>query len=164
MRLLKTLLVLFVWAAGPAVAEPLNDGLDAAQKGDYATALRLWRPLANWGDAIAQNNLGVMYAKGLGVPQDYVQAVEWYRKAADQGVALALFNLGALYDMGEGVPKDYVLAHMWYDLAASRFDMSQKEDRDRAIKHREDVVAKMTPAQIAEAQKLAREWMPKQKR
>ena len=89
MRLLKLLLVLFVCAAGPAVAGPFEDGLVAAQKGDYATALRLWRPLAEQDDAYAQGNLGVMYDKGWGVPQDFAAAMSWYRKAAEQDDAYA---------------------------------------------------------------------------
>jgi len=198
MRLRKILLVLFVCVAGPAVAGPLDDGLDAAQKGDYATALRLWRPLADQGDAIAQNNLGVMYAKGQGVPQDYVQAVEWYRKAAEQAYATGQYNLGAMYDSGEGVPKDYARAmswyrkaadqgeaqaendlgvmydegkgvaqdytqaHMWFNLAAA--NLPEKAGRDKAVSNRDRVAAKMTPAQITQAQKLAREWKPKPER
>ena len=80
MRLLKVLLILLVCAAGPAVAGPFEDGLTAAQKGDYTTAMRLWRSLADQGDARAQLNLGVMYRDGQGVPQDYAAAVSCYRK------------------------------------------------------------------------------------
>ncbi len=95
-----------------------------------------------------------MYENGQGVPQDDKQAVAWYRKAADQGVIDAQFNLGIMYvyGNGEGV-QDYVQAHMWWNLAA----VSGDED---AIKNRDIVAKKMTPAQIAEAQKLAREWKP----
>ena len=78
------------------------------------------RPLAEQGNATAQNNLGVMYAKGQGLPQNFAQAVVWYRKAADQGDAGAQFNLGGMYEDGQGVPKDYAQAHMWFSLAASR--------------------------------------------
>ena len=86
MRLLKLLLLLFVCAAGPAVAGPFEDADAAFDKGDYATAMRLWRPLADQGNAAAQYNLGLMYEQGQGVPQDYAAAVSWYRKAADQGM------------------------------------------------------------------------------
>ncbi len=161
MRLLKLLLlILVVCAAGPAVAGPFEDGAAAYAKGDYGTALRLWRPLAEQGDARAQYNLGLMYTNGLGVPQDDATAVSWYRKAAEQGFAEAQFNLGSMYYGGKGVPQDYVQAHMWFNLAAARFDASEK-NRDLAVKNRDQVAAKMTPAQIAEAQKLAREWKPK---
>ena len=190
MRLLKLLLILFAFAAGPVVAGPLEDGDAAYGKGDYATALRLWQPIAEQGDASAQynlgvmyekgrgvpqgyaaavtwwrkaadqgnasaqNNLGLMYDKGWGVPQDYAAAVSWYRKAADQGNAVAQFSLGVMYANGRGVPQDYVQAYMWFNLAAAKGDAD-------AIKNRDIVTAKMTPAQISEAQKLARGWKPK---
>ncbi len=64
-----------------------------------------------------------------------------------------------MYEGGRGVPQDYAQAHMWYDLADSRF--LPGENRDKAVKVRDIVAAKMTPAQISEAQKLAREWKPK---
>ena len=154
MRLLKLLLVLFVCAAGPAVAGPFEDGVAAHDKGDYAAALRLWRPLADQGDAYAQTNLGVMYYNGQSVTQDYAAAVSWYRKAAEKGEANAQTNLGVMYEKGQGVTQDYVQAHKWWNLAAAKGDAD-------AIKNRDIVAAKMTPAQIAEAQKLAREWKPK---
>ncbi len=123
------------------------------------TALREWRPLAEQGNANAQFFLGVMYDKGQGVRQDLREAARWFRKAAEQGVAEAQSNLGFMYGYGEGVPQDYAQAYMWYDLAASRFPPG--EGRDIAVKNRDIVAKKMTPAQISEAQKLAREWKPK---
>ncbi len=169
-----------------------DEGQAACQRGDYATALREWRPLAKQGDAAAQNNLGVMYKMGQGVPQDDAEAVKWFRKAAEQGMAKAQYNLGLMYGNGEGVPqddakavewyrkaaeqgyakaqyslgniyrwglgvpKDFVRAYAWYDLAASRFS-----GFGRAVKYRNLVAAEMTPAQIVEADNLAREWKPK---
>ena len=129
------------------------------QKGDYATALRLWRPLAEQGGADAQFNVGQMYRRGEGVPQDYAMAMFWFQKAADQGLPTAQNAVGQMYYFGHGVPQDYVQAHMWFNLAAANFPT--KESRASAIKNRDTVAAKMTPAQIAEAQKLAREWKPK---
>ncbi len=136
-----------------------DEGVAAAKRGDYATAIREWRPLAEQGNANAQFNLGLMYDNGQGVPQDYAKALQWWRKAAEQGDAGAQYNLGVMYGNGLGVPQDDAQAHMWYDLAASRFPPG--EDRDRAVKNRDTVAEKMTPAQISEAQKLAREWRPK---
>jgi len=107
-----------------AVAGPFEDGWDAAQSGDYMTALRLYRLAAEQGHTIAQNNLGVMYESGQGVPQDYATAVKWYRLAAQQGHAIAQFNLGIMYGMGQGVPQDYVEAVKWYQLAAGQGDAS----------------------------------------
>jgi uncharacterized protein len=59
------------------------------------------------------------------------------------------------------VPQDYVQAHKWFNLAAARIPASETESRAIAIKSRDSVASKMTPAQIAEAQKLASEWKPK---
>ena len=127
---------------------------EAYYKDDYATAFMECAPLAKAGIAEAQFNLGVMYAEGEGVPKDAVQAVSWYRKAAEQGLARAQGNLGAMYSRGEGVPKDFVTAYMWRNLAAAQGDEIAKKGRDALEKD-------MTPAQIAEAQKLSREWKPK---
>lgn len=93
-----------------------------------------------------------MYENGEGVPQDYVAAVKWYRKAAERGFALAQNNLGQMYINGEGVPQDYIQGHMWSYLAAAKGYEIGRENRDIIAK-------KMTPAQIAEAQRLAREWL-----
>ncbi len=146
---------------GGAAAGPLEDGLAAYKRGDYATAMRLWRPLAEQGHATAQSNLGVMYAEGRGVPQDYAEAVKWYCLAAEQGNAAAQSNLGVMYAEAQGVPQDYVQAHMWFNLAASRFSAPEAEKRDQAVENRDLAASKMTSAQLAEAQRLAREWKPK---
>ena len=128
---------------------------------DYAAAVKWYRLAAEQGNAQAQLNLGAMYDNGPGVTQGYVQAVAWYRKGAEQGFASAQYNLGVMYTNGQGVPQDYVQAHKWFNLAASQYPASEKERRDRAVKSRAFVAAKMTPAQIAEAQKLASAWKPK---
>jgi len=103
-----------------AIAGPFEDGLAAAQSGNYGTALRLWRPLADRGDADAQYNLGVMYNNGDGVRQDYAEALKWHRQAAAQGNGNAQFNLGLMYDQGRGMLPDYGEAARWYRLAADQ--------------------------------------------
>ena len=137
----------------------INAGVAAYKWGAYGIALREWRPLAEQGNAKAQYNLGHMYRHGQGVPQDDAEAVGWWRKAAEQGNAGAQNNLGFMYYNGRGVPEDYAQAHMWFNLAASRYPPG--ENRDRAVKNRDFVAEKMTPVQLFEAQKLAREWRPK---
>ncbi len=82
-----------------------------------------------------------------------------YRKLAEQGHAEAQNKLGIMYQNGKGVPQDDAHAYMWFKLAASR--LRPGEGRDIAVKNRDDVAMRMTPAQISEAQKLAREWRPK---
>lgn len=90
-----------------------------------------------------------MYYDGTGVPQDYVEAVKWYRLAAEPGQVWAQENLGFMYDQGKGFPQDFVSAHMWWNIA------SFNGDEDAGIK-RDDVAKKMTPAEIAEAERRAR--------
>ena len=100
-----------------------------------------------------------MYAEPKGVPQDYAAAVNWLSKAADQGQPNAQFLLGAMYVDGNGLPQDFVTAHMWLNLAAAR--LSPGGFRDEAAKIRDLIADAMPPDQIAEAQRLAREWNPK---
>ena len=93
------------------------------------------------GDAIAQSNLGWMYAQGQGVPQDYKTAVKWYKLAAEQGDAVAQSYLGVMYEEGKGVPQDYVRAHMWFSIAVISGDKTASKSRDIVAK-------KMIPSQI----------------
>jgi len=130
-----------------------KEGHDAYEHGDYATALNEWGPMAQQGDAGVQLMLGTMYEEARGVAQDYREAARWYRLAADQGNQFAQVNLGNLYVEGQGVPQDFVQAHMWFNLAGSA-------GSKKAMKSRDILAKKMTPVQIAEAQKLAREWKP----
>jgi hypothetical protein len=125
---------------------------------DFGEAMRWYDKAADQGLALAQFNIGTMYLNGKGVPQDYAEAVRWYRKAADQGLADSQYNLGMMYRDGLGVEQDYVQAHRWYSLAAANFPASETENRTQAVKGRDRVTAKMAPAQIAEAEKLARDW------
>jgi hypothetical protein len=132
-----------------------HDGKGVTQ--DFAEAVRWYRKAADQGYAFAQSNLGVMYDKGQGLPQDYREAVRWYRKAADQGNTAAQFLLGSMYANGLGVTQDYVAAHMWFNLAASH---TSGDDQKRIAQGRDRVAGMMTSQQIAEAQRMAREWKP----
>ncbi len=134
-------------------------GLTAPAWADWDTVIRDLRLRAEQGDTDAQTDLGTMYLKGLGVPQDYAKAVQWFQKAAEQGFVQAQAVLGTMYGQGLGVPQDFVQAHKWLNLAASR--LTPGKLRDGAAKSRDLIAGLMTPAQISEAQKLAREWRPK---
>ena len=135
------------------------DGAVAAyQRGDYATAIRELLSRTKQGNADAQVNRGVNYERGEGVPQVYAKDLQWYHKAAEQGDADAQSVLGFMYGEGQGVPQNHVLSHMWLNIAASRFPLG--EHRDIAVNNRDIVAKRMTSAQIAEAEKLAREWKP----
>ena len=118
--LILPILLLTLLVGNPAFSADFQKGWTAAKSGDYATALREWTPLAEQGHAGAQNNLGLMYDNGEGVPQDDKTAVKWYRLAAEQGNANAQTNLGVMYDNGRGVPQDYKTAVKWYTLAAEQ--------------------------------------------
>ena len=95
-------------------------GLAAYNAGDYATALKEWQPIAERGDANAEYNLGLLFARGQGVAQDYQKAAEWYQKAAEQGVAAAQYNLGVMYANGQGVGQNAREAANWFQKAAEQ--------------------------------------------
>ena len=169
--------------AAAMAADTLEDAVAAYRRADYATALRVYRSMADQGLAIAQFNVGLMYDNGQGVTKDEIQAMKWYRLAADQGRSDAQYqlghlnykqnnyaeaakwfhlasdqgradaqsNLGSMYAEGDGVPQDFVQALMWFTLSAAQNHKDGIENRDKAA-------GLMTPAQIAEAQELARGW------
>ena len=87
-----------------------------------------------------------------------IQAVKWYRLGAEQGDANAQLNLGVMYEICAWEPQDYVEAHKWYHLASA--GLSESDNREKAVKGRDHVAEGMTPEELAEAQKLAREWKP----
>jgi hypothetical protein len=188
-------LVLALALSAPVLAADLQAGFDAYARGDYKTALKEWRLLAEQGDPDAQYYLGRMYDRRIGVPQDYAEAIKWYRLAAEQDDAGAQFSLGVMYEKGSGIPQDYaeaakwyrlaaeqghaygqatvasmyakgrgviqnyVLAHMWFDLAAAR--MPPGEERELAVGNRDKIEKRMRLEQVAEAQRLAKQWQPK---
>jgi uncharacterized protein len=169
-----------------AEVEPAVD-TSKNNRADYETAAKEVRKSAEGGNATAQNRLGLLYDEGQGVPQNYGQAKQWFEKAAEkghagaqvnlgtlyllergvpqsdqmalfwfrraagQGDAVAFAKLGLMYAQGRGVPRDFIQAHMWYNLAGANGER-------RAAAERDTLATRMTPAQIAEAQKLAREW------
>jgi uncharacterized protein len=124
-------------------------------------AVKWYCKAAEQGDASGQYNLGAMYATGRGVPQDETEAMRWYRKSAEQGYVPAQSKLGLMYAAGRGAPQDFVLAHMGFDLAIYRSPAWPSEVRDSNVNLRDQVTIKMSPAEIAESQRLTREWQPK---
>ncbi len=161
MRALRgiTVLVLALVLAAHVLAADFQAGTEAFNRGDYASALKEWRPLAEQVDANAQYLLGTKYADGDGVTQDYAEAVKWYRRAAEQGHPIGQHALGYMYLNGQGVPQNYVQGHMWLNLAAAQ--LGPGLFRNSAVSGRDEVAKLMTPAEVAEAQRLAREWKPK---
>src|SRR2546430_1391330 len=153
MKKLAVVMVFLAWFAAPASAD-LDVGVAAYNRGDYATALRELKPLAEKGIAPAQFNLGVMYNFGEGVPQDDQEALRWYRLAAEQGNPRAQFIVGSRYATGDGVRKDYVQAYMWLSLATAQGLKKASDARDVAVRQ-------MSQSQIAKAHGLVRKWKPK---
>lgn len=121
---------------------------------DNVEAFRWYRKAAEQGGAAAQFNLGVMYRDGEGVPQSFTEALAWHRKASDHGFVAAQLSLARLYGNGQGVEQSYVQSYMWCSIAAAQGDAESIEGLDF-------LASKLTPTQLAEAQKLASEWRPK---
>jgi len=123
-------------------------GTQATVKADkFDEADQLVEAMAAYNEGVAAYNAG-----------DYQKAIEKFQPLAEQGHAIAHYNLGLMYDDGQGVPQDYVQAHKWYNLSAAR---SKGDLRKKAVRNRKAIEKKMSPVQVAEAQKLAREWKPK---
>jgi TPR repeat protein len=152
LSLFPTLLTFTALIAIPAFAD-FQTGLDAYQKGDYVTAAKEWRPLAEGGYASAQFNLGLLYLDGHGVPQNPVEAANWFRRAAEQDYTLAQHNLGAMYGSGQGVKRDYVQAYKWLNICAAKGNSGCVTQRDLIAK-------KLKPGQVAEGQRLATDFKP----
>ncbi len=149
MRLL--LVPALVMALAAPVRADFDHGAAAAIKGDFATAVAEFRPLAEAGHPKAQNNLGIMYQYGRGIARDLAEARRWYRKAAEQGLAEAHFNLGVLYVEGEGETRDLVQAYLWLSLAAEAGDESAGDRLAR-------LDGELSADQVAEARRRLRQW------
>jgi TPR repeat protein len=124
-KIVATLLLALMLTVGSSIvgAGPYEDGNAAYERDDYATALKLFRPLAEHGHAQAQITMGMMYLEGKGVTLDHKEAAKWFRLAADQGNAEAQKVLGDIFYDGEnGVVQDYREAAKWYRLAADQGD------------------------------------------
>jgi uncharacterized protein len=105
-----------------------EEGRAASQRGNFTTIVELWRPLAELGDAVAQDRLGAAYERSA--------------------------SSGEMYAKGRGVPQNLVVAHQWLNLAATN-------GADGAAELRDELAARMTAAQIAEAQTFASGWKPR---
>lgn len=188
---LSLVTILAALTGAPVSAQNFNDGLTAFQGGDYETAIKNWMPLAEKDDAEAQRNVGIMFQQGLGVPQSDVEAAHWYRRAAENGHARAQQNLGVMFEEGAGVPQDFVEAAKWYRLSAQQgnvvaklnlgvmleqdlpglpqdlvqthmwYNIAASQGSVDAAKFRDDVAQNMTRQQIADAQRMAQEWLAK---
>jgi len=163
MSSIKQVLSGVVWAllllVGATGADANAACLAADKNGNYSATehVRCLREEAERGEIISQYVLGLFYYNGDGIPRDYEEAAKWFRRAADQGYDMPQFMLAKLYASGRGVPKNIVVSRMWLTLSAA-------QGNEHAMKARDLLEERMTSAQIAEAQKLVREWKPKPER
>ena len=149
--MLRNVLALFlIFSLSPYAQADLESAKAAIEAGDYETAVKELLPLAEAGDAQAQQNLGSMYTEGKGVPKDYAEAIKWFRKAAAQGNALGQFNLGVMYHRGYGLQKNNVQAYAWTGIAAANGNAD-------AVQVRNYLEIQLTPNKLEEAYQLARE-------
>lgn len=142
-----------VLSLSPVPAADFTAGTKAYEKGDYATALKEWEPLAKAGGSAAQFNLGLLYYDGRGVPQNFAEAALWFQQAADRGYAKAQHNLGAMYAVGKGVKRDYLKAYVWLSLCAAAGESSCEAQRDL-------VAQKLSASKLATGQRIARDFKP----
>ena len=120
---------------------------------NLSKAMKWYRKAAQQGDLRAQISLGLIYGTGRGVPQNYFQALKWFRLAAERGDSLAQYDLGLIYAGGyDVVAKDDVQALVWFSLAANG-------GNDDARKNHDAFARRMSPAQVAQAEKFAQDWM-----
>jgi hypothetical protein len=148
--------------AAPALPKVMPDfaasdrAIAAMSRGDYATANRILKPLVARGDMSAQYLAGVMNERGMGAPPNYAVARQLFLKSAMQGWPAAMMNLGGLHAQGEGGAVDNVQAYRWFTLAIPRL-RDNPDLRKDAVDYRNSLVRKMTRAQIAQAESLARQ-------
>lgn len=187
-KLIRCAVVVLMLTPTAVAAQDYDAGEHAYKAGDYKTALREWRPLAEQGDVHAQYQIGLMYANGEGVAQDHVEAVRWYRLAAEQGHVEAQYKLGVRYSRGLGVMQDYTETARWHRLAAEQghahaqgnlgalysfgrgvlqddvtahmwFNIAAANGSELAVQNRDGTAERMTAGAIAEAQQRARTCM-----
>ena len=118
------------------------------EDGDLRQNIKLLRPHADKGNAIAQFNLGVIYATGQGAHKNEKEALKWFQQAAAQGFAPAQYRLGVAHASGAGAPRNPVLGYMWLKLASAQGN----KDATRA---QAELAARLKPAQLDDAENRA---------
>ncbi len=143
--------LLFALVVALPVRADFQAALEAYNAGDFATAYREWRVLAEEGSAPAQFNIGRMLERGEGRDPDIDEAVDWYTRSAESGFARAQFKLGELYEADEAIEQDLVQARKWFAVAAqSKYPGAKKRKKRIAVR--------MTPKEIALGDMYAREY------
>lgn len=119
---------------------------------DHRFTVRLYQDSAENGDMNAQYQLGLLYLTGNGALQDFPEAAKWLKLAAEQGYGLAQYELGMIYRSGYGLPTDHVQSYVWLNLAAAA-------GVQQAVTARDEVMRSLSSKQLAQAQKISREWL-----
>lgn len=119
---------------------------------DHHFAVQLYEESAENGDSDAQYKLGLLYLTGNGALQDFAEAAKWLKLAAEQGYALAQYELGLIYRNGSGMAIDQVQSYVWLNLAAAA-------GVQQAVAARDDVMRSLNTRQLAQAQKISRDWL-----
>jgi TPR repeat protein len=119
---------------------------------DHHFTVQLYQESAENGEADAQYKLGLLYLTGNGALQDFAEAAKWLKRAAEQGYALAQYELGLIYRTGYGLAIDHVQSYVWLNLAAAA-------GIQEAVATRDEVMRSLSNKQLAQAQKMAREWL-----
>ena len=136
------------------IAAGAKSSIPSTQKrlDDHHFAVQLYQESAENGDSDAQYKLGLLYLTGNGALQDFAEAAKWLKLAAEQGYALAQYELGLIYRTGYGLAIDQVQSYMWLNLAAAA-------GIKQAVVVRDEVMRSLSTKQLAEAQKISRDWL-----
>ena len=185
---MRSFVAILCFLVVPVLAQDRKNDSEVIQSPDFATSLRELRQLAEQGQPVAQYNLGIIYEYGRGVGRSDAEAVKWYRQASVQGVSVAQYRLAIMYDNGWGVPPNDTEAVKWYREAAEQGNPFAQHDlafmyaagtgvaqdfvraymwlnvavasgNSLMVKHQNSIAGKLTPAQVEEAEKMARKWM-----
>jgi TPR repeat protein len=144
---------------GEARADALADGHTAWDKGEFEKSMSILMPLAEAGVAQAQFTVGIMYWNAQGVPESAPEAVKWFLLAADQGLADAYYSLGQQYSLGGGgIDRNREEAYFWLVLAVEGYEEEGRSALDSARQMRDLVAGRLTPEQMAAADKRVAEW------
>jgi TPR repeat protein len=146
-------LVVLLLCAAPVAAQTHEAAIRAYNRGAYDEARATWLALAKTRDPTARYSLGRLYELGTGVKQDFEKAAYWYRLAAEQNHPYAQGSLAVLYAYGRGVEQDFVRSYVLSSRAADNYSKWAAPQREAALKNRDIVAARMTPEEVAEAQR-----------
>jgi TPR repeat protein len=165
MKIIAAALIAFFLIVSPAAAQStleadLRAAAAAYERKDMAAAARLWKVWADRGNAEARTLLGAMYWSGEGVKRDQKEAARLYLLAANQGYARAQNDIGFMLGFEGPPPHDDVEAYKWLTLATLHYTAKNQDRLDQAIKDKATLAARMTPAQVTEAERRAKAWKP----